>query len=233
MEATSKIQEVKHLDLKEVRPFLKNLGARLVRQRYAETSIREYLLQIEPTELSKQYVAFYDAHPAYKEVCAGARHHHWWQGGLEQHVREMIGIGIDIIDLYTGDISFTKSDFIIACFLHDFNKIWIYRKLTADDREKNPKKYHEKQEFGYTNNPREQIMDGYSMILLELAKFGIIPSDPQWSAVLFHEAAFSPAGWGYGGPSKTMDTVNTRNTLAVLVNMVDMYSSHFLGSSLV
>lgn len=233
MEATSKIQEVKHLDLEEVRPFLKNLGARLVRKRYAETNIRDYLLQIEPAELSKQYVAFYDAHPFYKDVCAGAKHHHWWKGGLEQHVREMIGVGLDLMDLYTGDMLFTKSDFIIACFLHDFNKIWIYRELTAEDREKNPKKYHEKQVFGYANNPREDIMDGYSMILIELAKSNIVPTDIQWSAVLFHESAFSPAGWAYGGPSKTINTVNTRNTLAVLVNIVDMYSAHFMGRSLV
>lgn len=227
------IKDVQHFDLMTIRPFLKTIDARLTRRRYSETSIQEYLAMIQPIELAEKYLEFYDNHPSYKTVCAGAKHHHWWIGGLEQHVREMIGIGMDLMDLYPGDMTFTKTDLIIACFLHDFNKIWIYRELTADDREKHPKKYHEKQVFGYQNSGREEIMDGYSMILLELAKAGIVPSDIQWSAVLFHESAFSPAGWGYGGPSKQMDTVNTRNMLAVMVNLVDMYSSHLCGRSLV
>jgi len=227
-------EDVKHYDLMTVRPFLKTMNARLTRRRYAETTIREYLEQIQPTELAEKYLEFYDAHPYYKEVCGGAKHHHWWKGGLEQHVREMIGMGLDLMDLYTGDMTFTKSDLIISCFLHDFNKIWIYREITPEDREKDKtKRFHEKQIFTFTINPRADIMDGYSMILLELAKAGIVPTDIQWSAVLFHESAFSDAAWKYGGPSRTMDTVNTRNPLAVLTNLVDMYSSHFLGRSLV
>lgn len=225
-------EDVQHYDLMTVRPFLKTMNARLTRKRYADTSIREYLQQIQPIELAEQYLEFYDSHPEYKVVCAGAKHHHTWKGGLEQHVREMIGMGLDMMDLYPGDMTFTKSDFIISCFLHDFNKIWIYREITADDKAR-PNKFHEKQVFTYHKNGRADIMDDYSMILLELAKAGIVPSDIQWSAVLFHESAFSSAGWQYGGPSKAMDTVNTRNLLAVLVNMVDMYSSHFLGRSLV
>lgn len=225
-------KDVKHYDLMTIRPFLKTLNARLTRKRYAETSIREYLQQIQPIELAEKYLEFYDAHPGYKTVCAGAKHHHWWEGGLEEHVREMIGMGLDMMDLYPGDMVFTKSDFIIVCFLHDFNKIWIYRKITPEDKENKNRKFHEKQVFTYASNGRADIMDGYSMILLELAKAGIIPTDMQWSAVLFHESAFSPAGWQYGGPSKTMDTVNTRNLLAVFVNMADMYSSHFLGRSI-
>lgn len=228
---TGKI-DCSHYDLMTVRPFLKSHNARLTRKRYAETTIKEYLAQIQPGELAEQYLTLYDAYPFYNEVCAGAKHHHWWKGGLAQHVCEMIGIGMDFMDLYPGDFTFTKSDLIIACFLHDFNKIWIYREITTEDRDKN-KKLHEKQVFTYATNGRAEIMDGYSMILLELAKIGIVPSDIQWSAVLFHEAAFSSAGWSYGGPSKTMDTVNTRNLLAPFINMLDNYSAHFLGRSLV
>lgn len=226
-------EDVQHYDLMTIRPYLKTMNARLTRKRYAETTMKEYLQQIQPTELAEQYLEFYNAHPLYKDVCAGAKHHHWWKGGLEQHVCEMIGVGMDMMDLYPGDMIFTKSDLIIACFLHDFNKIWIYRELTQEEKVNNPKKYHEKQVFGYQPAGRSEIIDGYSMILLELAKAGIVPSDIQWSAVLFHESAFSPAGWSYAGPSRTMDTVNTRNQLAVLVNMVDTYSAHFLGRSLV
>lgn len=226
-------EDIKHYDLMEVRTLLKTQNARLTRKRYAETTIREYLAQIEPRELAEKYLEFYDAHPRYKEVCAGAKHHHWWVGGLEQHVREMIGMGLDLMDLYTGDCNtFTKSDLIIACFMHDFDKIWLYKEITVEDREKKADKYKPQQIFRYAPTGRYDIIDGYSMRLLELAKFGIVPTDLQWSAILFHESAFSPAAWQYGGPSDTMDTVNTKNLLAVLVNMVDMYSSHFLGRSI-
>src|SRR3954469_25506597 len=85
-------QDIKHYDLAQIRPMLKVLGARLTRKRYATTPIREYLQQLEPTELAEKYVAFYDNHLKYKEVPAGVKHHHWWIGGLEDHVREMIGI---------------------------------------------------------------------------------------------------------------------------------------------
>jgi hypothetical protein len=115
--------EIRHFSLMEVRPFLKSINARLTRKRYAETTLREYLSQIQPTELTEKYLEFYDAHPFHKEVCAGAKHHHWWKGGLEDHLREMIGIGFDIMELYPGDFNFSKSDLIIAVFLHDFGKI--------------------------------------------------------------------------------------------------------------
>ncbi len=110
-------QNVRHFSLMEIRPFLKSIDARLTRRRYSETTMREYLAQIQPTGLAEQYLEFYDAFPFHKEVCAGAKHHHWWKGGLEDHLREMIGIGIDIMDLYPGDFTFSKSDLIIAVFL--------------------------------------------------------------------------------------------------------------------
>lgn len=228
----TKKQEVSHYDLLTIRPFLKTINARLTRRRYTETPIREYLTQIQPNTLAEKYIEFYDAHPAYKIVCAGAKHHHWWEGGLETHVSEMIGICMDLMDLYPGDMVFTKTDVIIANFLHDFNKIWIYRKITDEDKQR-PNKFHEKQVFTYRNNGKDDLMDGASQILLELSKASITPTDMQWSAVLFHEAAFSPAAWSYKGPSRAMDHVMTKNLLAVLINMADMYSAHFLGRSLV
>ena len=226
-------KQVKYYTIPQAMEFFKTADARMKRGRYNETSVREYLMQIEPKDLAFKYVRMYDSHPAYKTVCAGAKHHHWWTGGLEQHVREMIGICFDIMDLYPGDFNtFTKTDVIIACFMHDFDKIWLYKPITEEDRQKKPDKYKTQQVFKYAPNGRYEIMDGYSMRLIELAKGDIIPTDQQWSAILFHESAFSPAAWQYGGPSDTIDTVNTKNLLAVLVNMADMYSSHFLGRSI-
>lgn len=231
--AAPEVQKVDHYDLFSVRDYLKTKGARLTRKRYVKYTINTILSMIRPVSLAEQYLKFHEDHPQYDVVCAGAKHHHWWKGGLADHVCEMIGVGLDMMDLYPSDMSFTQSDFIIACFLHDFNKIWIYRELSQDEKNAPNSKYHKQQIFGYHRGGRSEIIDGYSMILLELAGASIIPTDIQWSAVLFHESAFSSAGWQYGGPSRIMDTVNTRNKLAVLVNMVDMYSSHFLGKSLI
>lgn len=224
-------EKVQHYDLMTVRPYLKANNARLTRKRYASTPIREYLSQIEPVELSEKYLEFYDAHPFYKEVCAGAKHHHWWKGGLEDHVREMIGIGLDIHDLYCGEHTFSKSDIIIVCFLHDFDKIWGYTYITNEDRAKNPKKFKDQQIFrvkeGY-----DRILDGYSLKLLELARFGIVPTNEQWSAVMFHEGGYSTANFGWGGTTKTAQSINSNNHLAPFIHMLDIYSASILGKSI-
>lgn len=223
--------DVNHYDLLTIRPFLKSINSRLTRRRYAETTIREYILQIQPNTLAEKYLEFYDSHPFYKEVCAGAKHHHWWKGGLEDHVREMIGVGMDIMDLYPGDITFTKSDIIIVCFLHDFDKIWLYRYITPEDRQKTPAKFKENQVFTYTVGATD-ILDGYSLKLLELGRAGIVPTNEQWSAILFHEGGYSPANFDFRGTTKTGDTVCHANLLAPFVHCLDMYSAMMLGRSI-
>lgn len=223
--------DVRHLDLQEVRPFLKTLDARLTRRRYSETTLRGYLETIEPEGLRAQYLAFYDAFPFHKEVCAGAKHHHWWIGGLETHLCEMIGIGMDILDLYPGDFTFTKTDLIISIFLHDFSKVWTYRLITSEDREKNPKKFKDKQLFTYTEG-QFNILNEESKILLELSRHGITPSDLQWSAVIFAEGGFSQAMYDFGGRSATGNTIYSQNHLAVMVSLLDQWSAQILGRSI-
>jgi hypothetical protein len=224
--------DVQHYDLLTVRPFLKTLNARLTRKRYSETPLRDYLAQIQPTSLAEQYLKFYDAHPFHKEVCAGAKHHHWWAGGLESHLTEMLGIGMDVMDLYPGDFTFTKSDLIISVFLHDFSKIWAYRYITPEDREKNPKKFKDKQVFTYTEG-QFNILNDEARILLELGRAGIVPTDSQWSAVLFAEGGFSQAMYDFGGRSTTGNTVFSSNHLATMVSLLDQWSAAILGRSLI
>ncbi len=224
-------QNVRHFSLMEIRPFLKSINARLTRQRYSETTLEEYLEQIEPRVLAQQYLHFYYAHPFHKEVCAGAKHHHWWKGGLEDHLREMIGIGIDIMDLYPGDFTFSKSDLIIAVFLHDFGKVWTYRYITDDDRSKNPKKFKEQQVFTYTDG-QFNTLDAESRILLTLSRHGITPTDEQWSAVIFAEGGFSAAMYDFGGRSATGNTIFAKNHLATFVSVLDQWSAQILGKGI-
>jgi hypothetical protein len=207
---------------------------RLRRQRYSKKSIREWLENISNSVLADAYISFHEHHLEFDFVCAGARHHHWWRGGMADHVKEMIGYALDLYDLYPGDLSqkVTKDDIIIACYLHDFAKIWMYEEISDEDRERNPKKYLEQQLFKPVYGAFD-IVDEESKTLLELSKFGIVPTEAQWSAVLFAEGGYADRNFAFGGrPTRTGDTVMSRNPLAVIVHMADMYSSQVLGRSI-
>lgn len=215
-----------------VQNYLRDNGARLRRARYAQTTMEQYLGQIAPADLASKYLAMYLSHPFHKEVCAGAKHHHWWEGGLEEHLREMIGIGFDIMDLYPGDFNFTKTDVIIAIFLHDFSKVWTYRYITAEERQKASTKFKDKQVFTYTEG-QFNILNEESRILLECGKFGIVPTDIQWSAVIFAEGGFSQAMYDFGGRSTPGNTVFGHNHLATFVSLLDQWSAQILGRSII
>lgn len=223
-------ETIKKVSIKEVKNLLESQNMRLVRQRYAKTSIRDYLLQLEPVELCQKYVAFYDAHKEkLEEVPAGAKHHHWWEGGLNDHCSEMIGLGLDLMEMYPGDVQFTKSDVIISVFLHDFAKIWTYRKITSEDRERN-KRLLPNQVFTYTE--RKPLVDDESATLLELSKYGISPTEMQWSAVLFAEGGYADANFGPEGRTSIGRYISSKNPLVVFTHILDLYSSQLLGRSI-
>jgi len=200
---------------------------RLRRARYAKTTVRQYLESLTPP-LNEQYCKLHDAHSYYDQVCAGAKHHHWWLGGMSDHVKEMIGICLDLYDLYPGDLKnlVTRDDIIIACYLHDFAKVWTYEFIEEEDRERDPKKYHPQQLFKYSDGAFN-LVDIESKTLLTLGKFGILPTEQQWGAVLFAEG-----GWAPLRNSKTASTAMSQNALTVLTHMSDMYSSQILGRSI-
>jgi hypothetical protein len=196
----------------------------------SESGISYLLSAIEPKELGRRYVLFLVDHPDFLTVCAGAKHHHWWYGGLAEHVLEMIQFMLkQLRDFPVAYEGITTSDCIIAAFLHDFDKTWAYVGLTYEQHESG--KFKQKQLFTYADNSKG-ILDGLSKTLLELARAGIVPTDQQWSAVLFAHGGYSDANFGYTGRTKVGDTVNGFNKLAVLLNMADMYSSQILGKSI-
>jgi hypothetical protein len=214
---------------------LEREGIRLRRDRFfiPTMAMKDILgLGIEPRELAEKYMTFYETIPFYKVCPGGAQHHHWWIGGLEDHVKEMIGWMYDQKRLYKSDLAGVSStDIVAAAFLHDLDKIWIYQLLTPEEKEKSKGKYHEKQEFRGVQTAFQKV-DPHSKMLLELARFGIVPTDDQWSAILFHHGGFSPAHFQFGGTSYTGEFVNKRNPLACLLSMADLYSSQILGRSL-
>jgi hypothetical protein len=225
---------MKKVNIAEAKTLLETQDTRLVKYRHAlvEVPFEDLLYMIEPMTLAQKYVDFYNAHPAFQEVPAGAKHHHWWKGGLEEHVKEMIGLGFDLLSLYPGDLQgkITRTDLIVTCFLHDFAKIWIYREITNEDRAKRPDKFLPAQEFTYIN--AKNILDDESKTLLELAKHGIAPSEKQWSGVLFCEGGWSDANFGFRGPTSVGDAVMAQNPLVPMMHMLDIYSSQILGKSL-
>jgi hypothetical protein len=212
---------------------LANKHERIVRQRYAKTTVREYLGSLT-APLNEQYLKFHEEHRYFDIVCAGAKHHHYWINGLREHVSEMIGYLLDLFDLYRGDLEnkVTRDDMIIACYLHDFAKVWTYELITEEDREADPKRYLPGQFFKPVGGAFN-LVDEESKTLLELSKWGIHPTESQWSAVLFAEGGYSDANFTINGLSRTSDVVMHCNPLAVLVHMADMYSAMILGGSLV
>jgi hypothetical protein len=205
---------------------------RVRRARYARTTVRQYLESLTPP-LAEQYCKLHDAHSYYDQVCAGAKHHHWWLGGMSDHVKEMIGLCLDLYDLYPGDLKnlVTRDDIIVACYLHDFAKVWMYEFIDEEDRERNPKKYLEQQLFKPVYGAFN-IVDEESKTLLTLSKFGIVPTEKQWSAVLFAEGGYADRNFGINGLTHVADTVMAQNPLAVLIHMADLYSSQVLGRSI-
>jgi len=224
--------EVTKYHIREVIPKLKQENARLIRKRYLETNMREYLLQIEPIELQQKYLELHDAYPAFRKLCAGAKHHHWWVGGLDQHCCEMLGMGLDIMELYPGDFTFSKTDLIITIFLHDFAKVWLYREITDEDRQRNSKKFLPAQVFTYRENVYD-ILTPEAKTAVELMKRGIPTTEEQWSAVCFAEGGFSSEHFGFGRAVTTSESVYKRNPLATFTAMLDSYSSQILGRSLI
>ena len=206
---------------------------KVVRQRYAKTKMREYLASLSNSVEADAYLSFHEHHLYFNQVCAGARHHHWWIGGLQDHCCEMIGIALDLFDLYKGDLEgrITRDDIIISIYLHDFAKIWTYELISDEDREKNPKKYLEQQLFKPVTGAFN-LVDEESKTFRELARFNIVPSEIQWSAVLFAEGGYADRNFTINGLSRTGDAVMSRNPLAVIVHISDMYSSQILGGSI-
>lgn len=206
---------------------------KITRQRFAKTTMREYLASLSNPVLTNDYLNFHEHHKYFDQVCAGAKHHHWWIGGLNQHCVEMTGVALDLLDLYKGDLAgqITRDDIIIAVYLHDFAKIWTYELITDKDRDKNPRRYLEQQLFKPVSGAFN-IVDEESKTLLELARFNIVPSEAQWSAVLFAEGGYSDRNFTINGLSRTSDTVMSHNPLAVMLHLADMYSSQILGGSI-
>lgn len=168
--------------------------------------------------------------PYFLDVAAGAKHHHWWVGGLTDHVLEMVAWMIDQVDRYPEAYrDITLDDVIVTAFLHDFDKVWSYERLSPEDAT-NPK-YAAGQTFKSISS-HTSILDGLNLTLLHIARRGIVPTDKQWPAIVFAHGGYADANFAFGGPSRTGSTVMHKNNLAVLLNMADMYSAQLLGKSI-
>lgn len=212
--------------------ILNEHGVRLIKHRYADTSVRGYLEQIEPKEVAIKFLNMYDDHSFFNQVCGGAKHHHVETGGLSRHTCEMIGWCLDQLALYPGDWEgkVKKSEVIIACFLHDYSKIWTYQYLSAKELDEGyrGKDYEPWQEFKPIKGSNKFLTDE-AKTMLEVSKYGIVLSEKIAGALLFAEGGHSAANFDYGGRSYVSETGLSDNPLAVLVSMADLYSACILG----
>ena len=223
--------QVVPIGMKEARDKLETLlGYRTKRERYNDLGIICWLNRIQPQEEAEKWTYFHVKHPAFEEQPASVKLHHYWKGGLAEHTRQMIGICLDIKSLYPGDLTMvTETDIIIGCYIHDFAKVWKYAPLT--DEEKINLKEHEKyRQFRYFPGPFRLVTEEVAT-LLELSKYDIQLTDTQAGALLFAEGGYSAANFDFTGRSDTGYTGHTRNPLAVMVSIADLYSACLLGGT--
>jgi hypothetical protein len=218
------------IDIRAAMAYMEEQGARMVRYRYSKTNTCDWLSEISPQTEAEKWLAFHLAHPEFQHAPASVRLHHKWSGGLSDHVRQMIGICLDIKQLYAGDWGAVSiSDIIIGCYIHDFAKIWKYEKLTAEELAQ--LKDNEKgQEFRYKDGAFRYVTEEVKLIQ-ELAKHGIQLTELQAGSLLFAEGGYSDAHFGFAGRTETSTTGHTTNPLAVLISIADLYSACILGGS--
>lgn len=226
----TELSSLTRVDLKEVVGILTKQGYRLNKYRYNNTNIIDYLDAIEPAELAKKFMKLHNEHDFFEEVCAGAKHHHVEVGGLVRHVQEMIGFCLDLTALYPGDWEgkVDKSDIIIACYLHDFSKVWHYEYLSPEELREKAGTNECWQKFKPVFDKFKYLTED-AKLFIELAKYGIILSEKQAGAIIFAEGGYSQANFDWMHPTKTSGTGLSDNPLATLTCMADVYSAFILG----
>jgi hypothetical protein len=225
---------MKKVTIKQAKALLEEQDTRMVKLRNAmlEVPFEDILRMIDPASTADKYVEFYRSHPVFSTVPAGAKHHHWWKGGLEEHCKEMIGMGFDLLELYPGDLNkITRTDIIVAVFLHDFAKVWAYIPITEEDRTKNPERFMPEQQFKYVKDKFRLLTDEHKTAV-ELMKYGVPVTEKQWSGVVFCEGGYADANFSFTGRSFTSEHVMSSNALAPFMHILDIYSSQILGKSL-
>lgn len=222
------------MSLREEISLLAEHADKEVGEAKANRTVRSYIERIGSADRDK-WLLFYDFHrELFESVAAGARHHHWWKGGLQDHCLEMLNLAEDIFGRYYNRFSSINfNDVILTVFLHDFAKIWWYRPITAEERAAKPDKFKEKQEFTSVEGC-DRILDAEGRLAAYLMRWpgGLPISDTVWSAVVFAEGGFAKTNFSFGGTTRTSDTVFSSNKLATLVHCLDMISSQIWGNSI-
>ncbi|MBI3961141.1 MAG: hypothetical protein HY335_00175 [Deinococcus sp.] len=175
-----------------------------------------YLRQIQPRELAKQLMVLAfelkDDAPdgswvGLKRAPAGRRMHHNREGGLVQHILQMIEFALMIYhdnpQPFKGVVR--PSDLIIACFLHDLHKARAcFREDPAGRAKGTP--------FEYLPDVGKQLPNDV-MTLWLVNQAGIKLTQDQINAVILAEGGYS------------LYRHQERSKLAVLVSMADEYSA--------
>lgn len=181
-------------------------------------TMKVWLSLIEDPRERELYERFYDDHPTFQEAPAGAKKHHWWRGGLEQHSVEMCEVAQALLNKFKWKVK--MSDVVQVIFLHDFPKVWSFRPVDPMLDED----VVDNQEFVYEKEVHTILTPEHELAAY-LTRWGLPVSDQVWSAVIFAEGGYAQANFGYGGTNRTSDTVNLKNPLAAFIHALDMLSS--------
>jgi hypothetical protein len=170
-------------------------------EKYLNDSIRDKVLKMY--EDYAEDIAFYPA---------SIKYHHNSQGGLYQHILEVIEYSFRIYNSFESEFKkklVTKSDVVFLAFIHDLEKTNKYVKNDDYNSENfKPNVY----EFKYNYNKID--MNDTAQVVRICAKYGIILSDKQLNAL-----TFTHGGWRVD-KGKML-------SLATLIHMADMFSITF------
>lgn len=167
----------------------------------------------------KMLILYEDVIEEFTTKPASIRGHHKWPGGMYEHVQQTMAIALELYQAHPDWYKCSTDEVLVAAFIHDFNKIGVYRRTKEDW------KIRKGQLFEWDPSIIEMSDAGKATWLC--AQYGIGLSAHVVNAVAFHHG-----GWS----SECANVYSTKGQvqmtpLAHLIHYADMMSSKVFGDA--
>lgn len=188
----------------------------------SNSEIVEILNQIVDEDLKTKLLIMHDAlRPQMELMPAAVSHHHFWTGGILQHISEVMTIVqvlYRIMERIRGTpTTFTMDDAILVAYIHDLDKLERYERNTTNWKTKG---------VAYPFKAKEDLLtcESTGLIATKCAQYRIELSREHLHSLAFH----------HGGFSEYMSSVYVKyqpemSPLATLLHCADLMSGFILG----
>jgi HD superfamily phosphohydrolase YqeK len=160
--------------------------------------------------------AFKDLTNEFMTKPAAIKYHHAWEGGLYQHVKEVMNIALEIFEARPKAYECSRDDVITASFVHDFNKVDRYIEAPEWKKIKYQQLFDKKPMIWLNESART------TRLCLE---YGIELNDTVLNAICLHHGGYSVDA---SSPHGYLDSGDFTK-LAILLHSADFISSRVLG----